>query len=341
MRQSPTEEDVLSVVRELACATGGQEHAAAISRLTEVTADLPLTSLDNWERLLRCEIEGAERQPTVFRWKFWRKPLAVPAWLELVSRDGYRRERALWALTATPNAFFFSLLLRRLNDWVPQVRKVARIRLSEIVEAVPQADVIAALLGMLPHWSAWGRLEDDDREALLQLLSIKPVADQLIHHLITSASGPMPAVFSQLGRSQCLDDRLEEVAASAVQPALRAKAYRSLFEGRLVWLEERYWVWTDIRYCEGRMKASVGERSVEVEVPFADLLECSAADASSKVRRVAAEMLIRELNTLGDAAQQFAERFAADTSRPVAERGSFALRKLQQDAEADGMLWTP
>ncbi len=61
-----------------------------------------------------------------------------------------------------------------------------------------------------------------------------------------------------------------------------------------------------------------------------DLLKKSAADRSSIVRRVAAEFLIRELEQLGAEATPFAEQFASDKSRPVSERGQFALKRLEQ-----------
>ena len=140
----------------------------------------------------------------------------------------------------------------------------------------------------------------------------------------------MPSLFSQLGRTPILDGKIEVIAKSAIQPSVRAKAYRSLFEGRVVWIEGRKWVWTDIRYCEGRLKPIVGERKLEVETPLIDLLKRSSEDPSSIVRRVSAEILIRELGNLGIKARVFAERFASDSSQSVSKRGEFALRKLEE-----------
>lgn len=42
----------------------------------------------------------------------------------------------------------------------------------------------------------------------------------------------MPSLFSQLGHTPILDGIIEEIAKSAIQPSLRAKAYRSLFAER-------------------------------------------------------------------------------------------------------------
>jgi len=96
-------------------------------------------------------------------------------------------------------------------------------------------------------------------------------------------------------------------------------------------IEGRKWEWTDIRYCEGRLKPVVAERKLDVQTPLLDLLNRSSEDRSSIVRRVSAEILIRELENLGAVAREFAEQFASDKSPTVSERGRFAVRKLDEE----------
>ena len=44
-------------------------------------------------------------------------------WYDLLSGDGFRRERFLLEVNeGAPSAFLLAMFLRRLNDWVPQVR---------------------------------------------------------------------------------------------------------------------------------------------------------------------------------------------------------------------------
>ena len=93
-------------------------------------------------------------------------------------------------------------------------------------------------------------------------------------------------------------------------------------------MEGRKWEWTDKRYCEGRLKPIVAERKLNANIELLDLLKKASDDHSSSVRRVSAEILIRELDNLGTLAKEFAEKFASDKSRPVSERGDFALKKL-------------
>ncbi|MBP52943.1 MAG: hypothetical protein CMG88_00030 [Marinobacter sp.] len=337
MQQLQTIEDqVISAVQDFANSIrSGSKVVADMSALIDVTDNLPLSSFDYWERLIRSEFSSALRESSTPKWKVWSKPKEFITWLDLISWDGYRREKALRALSgAAPNAFFFSLAVRRLNDWVPQVRKAAREKLPEIAGSTDPDYVVEALSIALSNWNSWGRIEEGDKEVLLQIICEEKIAKSLRSKLISSASGPMPSLFSQLGRTPILDEKMEEIASFAIQPSVRAKAYRSLFEGRIVWMEGRKWEWTDIRYCEGRLKPVVAERKLNVKAPMLELLKKSSEDRSSIVRRVSAEILIRELDSLGSVARTFTERFISDKSRPVSERGEFALKKLDEAERA-------
>jgi len=326
------EDKVKSAVREFASSiNSGSKVVADMSALVGVASQLPLSSFDYWERLIRSEFSLALRESTPPKWKVWSKPNELLTWLDLISWNGYRREKTLRTLSgAAPNTFFFSLIVRRLNDWVPQVREAAREKLPEIAKASDPKYVVEALCIALSNWNSWGRIEDADKKVLLQIICEEKIANSLRSKLISSTSGPMPSLFSQLGRTPILDGYIEEIASLAIQPSVRAKAYRSLFEGRIAWVEGRKWEWTDIRYCEGRLKPIVSERKLNVQTSLIDLLNDSSDDRSSIVRRISAEILIRELASLGVIAREFAEKFASDKSDAVSERGLFAVKKLEE-----------
>ncbi len=338
MQQSHIMEDkVISAVREFASSiNSGSRVVADMSALIDATSQLPLASFDYWERLIRSEFSLALRNSTPPTWNFWSKSYELLTWLDLISWDGYKREKTLRTLSgAAPNTFFFSLAVRRLNDWVPQVREAAREKLPEIAKATDPQYVVETLCIVLSNWNSWGRIEETDKKILLHIICEEEIAESLRSKLISSTAGPMPALFSQLGRTPILDGKLEEIADLAIQPSVRAKAYRSLFEGKIAWIEGHKWEWTDTRYCEGRLKAVVSERKLSVQTPLIDLLKSSAEDRSSIVRRISAEILIRELKTIGYVAKEFAEKFASDKSSPVSERGRFALKKLEEAARVN------
>src|SRR5690606_36655684 len=155
----------------------------------------------------------------------WPKPKELIAWLDLISWHGYRRERALRALSGpAPNTFFFSLVVRRLSDWVPQVRMAAREKLPEIAKSTNPEYFVETLCIALSHWNSWGRIEELDKEVLLQVICEEEIAKSFRSKLISSASGPMSSLFSQLGRTSILDGKIDEIASLAIQPSFRAKA---------------------------------------------------------------------------------------------------------------------
>ncbi|HMW70593.1 MAG TPA: hypothetical protein PKD17_02165 [Cellvibrionaceae bacterium] len=333
------ENKIILAVKDFANSiNSGSKIVANMSALMDVIDKLPLSSFDYWERLIRSEFSLALIESNTPTRSLWSTPKEMITWLDLISWDGYRREKALRTLSgAAPNTFFFSLAVRRLNDWVPQVREAARERLPEIARSTDPKYVVEALCVALSNWNSWGRVEEVDKSILLQMICEKEIANSLRCKLISSACGPMPSLFSQLGRTPILDGNIEEIANFAIQPSVRAKAYRSLFEGRIVWIEGRKWEWTDIRYCVGRLKPIFAERKLDIKTPLIDLLKLSSDDPSSIVRRVSAEILIRELGKLDSVARILAEKFASDKSYPVSERGEFALKKLDEADHASAL----
>lgn len=328
------EQQVISAVRDFARSIkAGGKVVADMSSLVEVTNMLPLANFEYWERLLRSEFDRALDSRVKANWKLWDRPSQILTWLDLISWDGYKREKTLRTLIGgAPNSFFFSLALRRLNDWVPQVRDAAREKLPLIVERSCPHDIAEALSVVLPNWNTWGRIQEEDKAILLEIISKADIGDELKKKIISSSSGPMSYVLSQICRTPVLDESLDEIAANAIQPSVRARAYRNQFDSRVTWLEGRKFEWTDIRFCKGRVKPVIGERRINVEKGFKELLEDSSNDASSIVRRVAAEFLIRELENMGDESLQFANKFCSDKSAAVAERGRFALKRLKEVA---------
>ncbi len=302
-----------------------------MSELVSLTSELPLSGFDYWERLIRNEYYFARKDAAIPSYNLWSKPNDVLTWLDIVSWDGHKREKAIRTLSgAALNSFFLSFAIRRLNDWVPQVRKAAREKLPEIARETTPEIVAEALCSVLSNWSTWGRIEEADKKVLLQIMCNEKIAKALSKKLISSTCGPMPSLFSQFGRTQILDEYIEDIASKAIQPSVRAKAYRALFERRVIWTEGRKWVWTDKRYCEGRMEPIVVERELNVNASVLDLLIRSSVDRSSIVRRISAEFVIRELTSLGVDGVKLAEKFSLDLSSTVSERGRFALKKLRE-----------
>jgi hypothetical protein len=172
-------------------------------------------------------------------------------------------------------------------------------------------------------------MEDPDRQSLAELVAIEDVASLLRSRILSATAGPATSVLVQAARTPALDNWLSEIAGNAVQPSVRAKAYRWLLEGRIVWVAGRKWEWTDLKWCRGRFVPILGERSIQAEVCFVPLLRKASSDRSAMVRRVAVELLIQRSESIGEESFKLAEIFASDASASVAEMGRFALAQLR------------
>ncbi len=330
--QREMEARILSAVAEfIDSLNSGSRVVADMTGLDEVTSRLPLSNLEYWERLIRSGLYQAAANSKPAKWKFWVKPTPFLTWIDLCSGDGFKRERTLRILSGrAPNRFFFAMAVRRLNDWVPQVRSAAREQLPSIAVASNPEDVVDVLCAVLPHWNSWARSENEVRQTLLKIASIEAVAHVLKSRLISAAAGPLASVLGQVGQISVFDADLPQIANCAIQPSVRAKAYKSLLDGKATWVSGRKWEWTDLRYCKGHFMPTLCERPLTTKSPFEETLRAASSDRSVFVRRVAGGVLIRELGTLGSAGPLLAKILATDSHPSVAEKGKFALKKLSQ-----------
>lgn len=300
-----------------------------ISSFISVTSKLSLKNLDEWERLIRWQIDLFLPQHNDQVPNANNPPIGSLRWLDLCNADGYKRERALKILTGgAPNSFLLALMFRKLNDWVPEVRIAARNALPLIVEQTDSEIIVDVLFIMLPYWNSWGRIGDDEKQILLSIIAMNKVAESLKNRLIFSASGPAATIFAQAGRVDVLDNFLTEIAELSVQPALRARAYRCLLESKFVWAEGSEFKLIDKRYGIRQRIPVLRERRIEIKIPFIEYLKMAAIDRSPIVRRIAGEILIKQLENIGDDAFKLAELLASDKTVAVAERGLFALKDL-------------
>lgn len=89
------EDKIISAVRTFASSiNSGSKVVADMSELIEVTSQLPLSSFDYWERIIRSEFSLAIWESIPPKWKVWSKPKELVTWLDLISWDGYKREKA-------------------------------------------------------------------------------------------------------------------------------------------------------------------------------------------------------------------------------------------------------
>ena len=128
-----------------------------ISRFIAVTSKLSLKNLDDWERLVRAEIFYSLQKYSQKQSGNENHQVGSLRWMDICNADGFRRERALRTLSGgAPNSFLFALVVRKLNDWVPQVRAAACDVLPFIAEASDPEFIVDVLFVPLPYWDSWG-----------------------------------------------------------------------------------------------------------------------------------------------------------------------------------------
>ncbi len=327
-RPPDLEERLVESVRDIASTKPlfGRDSVAP-NQFLEVTSQLPVTNLGCWERTLREELSWAlSRRISLNVWAI-KKPHGP--WLNLFNGSGYQREKALEAISeGAPNAFLFAIMLRRLNDWVPQVRAAARKSIERIAPGTEPEIIVDALWWALPSLHSWGRWHDPEREALINLVSVGDVPELLAAKIKHSPSGPAATVLNQAARNPAIDRYLTSVARDSIQPAVRAKAYRFMLEEQACWLEDRKVVWTDKYWGKGRYEPVLGTREISVNADRLNLLREATMDKSPAVRRIAGTTIIARLEELGNEALPLATLLAADVYPSIAERGQFALDRI-------------
>ncbi len=331
-RKLDHQDEVVSALRDsMRLASTRHSQTRAMAGLITATSALSIKNIDLWENLFRWETLSAQNSRSRFYWKFWSRTAPDLPWIDLCSGNGFQREKALCKLSGpAPNLFFLVLAIRRLNDWVPQVREAARKALPSLAKTADPAIVADALCAILPHWMTWERMEDKDWPVFAEILSVEAIRSALMRKITQSSAGPMATILAQVGRTDAFDDGLSEIARYAVQPSVRAKAYRCLLEGKMTWVAGRTWQWTDIRYCKGKQCPIIATRPLKTGNPFMATLMSAIHDRSPFVRRVAGEMVIRDYAQLGPTAITLAERLALDPYPSIAERGKFVLKMLNE-----------
>lgn len=327
-----TQNDLVLAIKEfIHSIDSSNDYKGDMSSFIQVTSNMPLVKLGYWERLIRSELDNTLNATTRSVWARLFEPNVKLNWLDIVNRDGYKREKILrQSSSGVPNAFFLALAVRRLNDWVPQVRVAAKEMLPSLLNSTKPEYVVEVLSMLLMNWDSWGRIEEADKQIFLDMIATEEIALLLKSRLISSTSGPMPSLLSQIGRTDILDNYFNEIASDAVQPHVRAKAFRCLFEGRIFWLERRQFQLARGFYGQDTFIPIIDERKITVHVPLLDLLHRATNDQSSIVRKVAAEFVIRNIETLDNGAKDFAMCFVADRACSVAEQGRFILKKLDE-----------
>jgi len=329
MSQRPTLSDSMqSAIRRTAAAiSDGRHDVGALAEFIEETESLPLSNFGGYESAIRSVAYVLEPPRRRFSWQQPPKEYSFPVpWFDLFSGNGYRRERVLRAVKAqAPSAFLLAMLIRRLNDWVPQVREAAQDTVRHALKTSPADMVTEVAWAMLPVRTTWNRIDADGVAIVESISERSDVVEAIFRKLMGAPTGRPSIVLREVSRRANLDAFLPELAASAVQPALRAAAYRILLNRRVVWPDGWAWRWVDKSMGERVRERVWVSRELTVATDFVSTLTAAMQDSSPAVRRVAGDVLIAHRAQLGDIALRLARDLQTDPYPSIAERGRFVL----------------
>lgn len=308
----------------------GRPNDAAITDFIEQTKSQPLTKIAQYESAIR---RASYVNPAPKQMSWHRRPSAhrfAISWFDMFSYDGFRREQAIRTTTSgAPNSFLLAVLLRRLNDWVPQVREAARESVGLVLSRTDVEIVSEVAWVTLPVRSSWRRL-DRNGELVLDTIADRPeVASALASKILSASSGPAAAVLRQACRHSSLDGFLPQLALTAIEPAVRALAYRMLLEQEAKWHVGWQWRWTNKSLGERVREPKLEKRTILLDIDFISTLQSAIKDRSASVRRVAGDTLVKKRNELGSLILPMARQIASDEYPSIAQRGQFILDKLE------------
>lgn len=152
------------------------------------------------------------------------------------------------------------------------------------------------------------------------------VAAELANLMAAATTGPQASTLQYALRTPVLDQYLEQLAFDATQPSVRARALRTLIDGKAEWPSGAAWRWIDKSMGLRRRETVFEHRSLTLAPSRAVLIERGIRDKSAAVRRIALTSVIRHM--LGTAeARAFAAPLEFDRSSSVREKAEFILRR--------------
>jgi hypothetical protein len=154
------------------------------------------------------------------------RELPALAFVLSTSGIGYVREAALARVEFVQGAFSLALLVARLNDWVPQVRRAAELKLMDLYSTLDRR-IAADCFEYLWRCESLGRATQTGREIVRTLVDDER-SRALLRDAILTRSDDRSARLARLSlRTPALDQDLEMLACHHRHPRMRRPRRRS------------------------------------------------------------------------------------------------------------------
>ena len=228
-------------------------------------------------------------------------------------------------------------LFWRLNDWVPEVREIAKRAIERCLPTTPAVVIVPALKVLLLHVPSWGRWSQDGPETINALLMRQDVVESLLQDIISTRQSKLGLIFREISRNPWVDQHLEKVLREAKLPHIRAMALEALISKRMRWPERKSRkVWIDQYMKKYRVEQVFSERELTSAVHLPTCLLLGAKDQASIVRKRAADGVIafRNSDILSEQLDELVDLLDEDKNLGVQGRIEFLKRKLSEEGKS-------
>ena len=253
---------------------------------------------------------------------------SVPVF-DLFNPSGYRRELAVRGLSSATSPLLLAIFIRRLNDWVPQVRDAARVSTHSLTSKCSPVVVAEALWMLIPFRSTWERLTTVDTFAFDAILNSNDVFDSLCARIQRESAGPMLQILQHITKFEKTDCKLQELATLAISPHVRRVALKSLIEGRVEWIAGWSWRWIDKVYNRKERVPVVRTRLIDAPVPYDEALQLAASDRSVIVRRLVTTILISRRGVLSSFEIGIVKKMLCDKNQILVDKAKFIIQQVK------------
>jgi hypothetical protein len=190
---------------------------------------------------------------------------------------GYVREAAVARVEFVPGAFSLALLVARLNDWVPEVRRAAELRLTDLISSFDHR-IATDCFEYLWHFESLGRATQTGREIVRSLVEDDRTRALLRDAILTGSDDRSARLVRLSLRTPALDQDLDMLACHHRHPRVRTMAAKTALEGVYSWRER-----------------TLKKRALSIEIDRLDFALRLLGDRSADVQYQALQHVVQNL----------------------------------------------
>lgn len=228
--------------------------------------------------------------------------------------SGYERECALDKISSIEGSFSLALILRRLNDWVPEVRAAAVRTIERCVFHSPDtarnfACIVSGCLELLLRFKEMGRSEAVEM-AIVDRLLLETGGLEELRRIVLRSPLDRAGVLMKLGLKRgLLSEILTDLVSEARHPAVRRMALKTIFDNGFAWM------------AKGRLQRTIYELDCDKD----DLAEIGLSDHSADIQRVALQFVVSNPHSRLHRERVF-RPFVSSNHISLADRAAFGMK---------------